>query len=208
MAITISITDQITPVLNRLKVGARTQVNPVIGEAVTLLFQKHLRGLPSNKKGYPTTHFWQRAVRATFPTVLADGVMITISQQGIRQRYYGGDIKPGAGKSYLTLPANPAAYGHTAREFNLKFAFVDDGGFQRPALVAQRSVASQVTQTRNGKFKHTADELGVVVFYWLVRQVHQEPNPDILPDEATISATVVSTVRSVVARVIARGGAK
>jgi hypothetical protein len=102
--------------------------------------------------------------------------------------------------TYLTIPATEEAYGHTAREFNLKFAIVNDGGFQRPALVAQRSVAAEVTQTRAGKYKHTADEIGQVVFYWLVRQVHQEPDPNTIPPEDTIRETIGDTVQGIVDR--------
>lgn len=206
-AITIDIRDEVTPALAALRESCQPQnVNPAIGTAVKKLFQNHFIGLPSNKQGFPTTNFWADAARSTTWMLLADGVLIRVDKAGVQQRLRGGDIVPGAGKTYLTLPATADAYGHRAGEFNLKFAIVNQDGFQRPALVARRSVAAMVTQTKTGKFKHTGDEIGEVVFYWLVRHVHQEPNPDVIPSDDEITTAATDTVQDIVARALYHNG--
>jgi hypothetical protein len=208
--LTIDVTDGITPSLNRLDGAlAPAEVNDSIGTAVKKLFQDHFLQLPPNKAGFPTTNFWPRAARATTYQVLNDGVVIRVDQTGVRQRLLGGAILPGDGKTYLTIPATGAAYGHRAGEFNLKFAIVaDDSGFLRPALVAIRSVASQITRTRTGKYKHTADDLGEVVFYWLVRQVNQKPDSKVIPSQQEITTTATSTVEGIVIRATRKGGSQ
>ncbi len=206
-AIQIDIRDNVTVALARMQAGLQPPVvNPAIGTAVKKLFQDHFLALPKNKQGFPSTNFWSGAARATTWQLLAAGVIIRVDQQGVGYQLRGGDLKPGAGKTYLTIPATAAAYGHRAREFNLKFAIVDDNGFQRPALVARRSVASLVTQTQTGKYKHTADAVGEVVFYWLVRSAHKEPNPSVIPSEAEIGSTAATAVQMKIAALLRTGG--
>jgi len=206
MSYGIEIHDELTPFNEALKAGLQPgSINPPVGAAVVLAFQNHFLELSPNKQGWASTNFWSRCAKATHFNLLAEGVLISVSQVGARQRLEGGDIRP-VNHTYLTIPATEAAYGHTAREFKLKFAIVNDNGFQRPALVAQRSVASQVTKTKTGKYKHTADEVGQVVFYWLVRQVHQEPDPNTIPPEDEIRATIGDTVQGIVDRATRRAG--
>jgi hypothetical protein len=205
-AFDIDLRDTVKSALARVSEELRPdRVNPTIGTAVKKLFQDHFLGLPENKSGFPTTNFWPGAARATMWLVQADGVLIRVDQEGVLYQWQGGDIEPS--KTYLTIPATPEAYGHRAREFNLQFAIVDDGnGFHRPALIAQRSIASLVTQTRTGKFKHTADEFAPVVFYWLVRHAHKEPDPDVIPDEQEIAGTITEAIDAKIQAAWRKGG--
>jgi len=194
-ALQIDIRDNVSAALARIKEGlAPPNVNPTIGTAVKKLFQEHFVDLPQNKAGFPTTNFWAGAARSTTWQLVADGVVIRVDQEGVRYQWLGGDIEPS--KTYLTIPATDAAYGHRAREFDLQFAIVPDpeSGFLRPALVARRSVASLIQAGHGKHVKHTGDVLGQVVFYWLVRHAHKEPNPNVLPSEAEITQTAVDAV--------------
>ena len=66
MAITLDISDQITPANNRLREGlSPARLNPPIGAAVKKTFQNHFLSLGPNRNHFPTTHFWPRAAKAT-----------------------------------------------------------------------------------------------------------------------------------------------
>lgn len=201
----ISIKDEVTGALARLREGLTPpQVNPTIGTAVKLVFQNHFRTLPENKTGFPTTNFWPGAARATTWQLIADGVTIVVSQEGVAYQWKGGTINPS--KTYLTIPATAEAYGHRAREFNLKFAIVEVGGFHRPALVARRSVASMIATGHGKHVKHTGDQLGEVVFYWLVRQAHKAADPSVVPSEDEITAAATAAVDAKVQALWRQGG--
>jgi hypothetical protein len=113
----------------------------------------------ANSLGADRTGFYERARQNTQqPTVVPEGVIVSILQAGIAQRYFGGTIDAKAG-GYLTIPALAAAYGRRAREFDLRFVIFGNTG--KAALV---------------------DDQGDV-YYWLVRQVTQSGDATILPSE-------------------------
>jgi hypothetical protein len=205
-SITLDIRDDITPA-NRRLIGGLRSVNPVIGTAVKKLFQDRFLALGSNKRGFPTTNFWPRAAKATNYQVLPDGVLITVSQQGVRQRLFGGEIHA-VNKKYLAIPATAEAYGKSPREFsNLQFFRTKRGG----GLKARREVAQLVGQIgggkNKGKTKNIGSVLGEVVLFWLVKSVHQEPDPDVIPSEVQIRDTITVIVQDVVDRAMRKGGA-
>lgn len=152
-----------------------------------------------NKMGFPRTHFWSdvrgsvQAPAVESPTTAT----VNITHYGIRQRVEGGRIVPGAGKQFLTIPANEQAYGHRAREFhNLHFGFAENPRFPgslSPALIegsAQRVKFGRVRKDGTRKVTPGA-EVGGAVFFWLVRQVFQPADPTILPSESRLQEAAV-----------------
>lgn len=201
MATTVNITDKARPAIAALKGGLQgSRINPGIGAAVKLLFQRHFLALPPNKMGFPSTHFWAGAARATNFQVLADGVLLSVNQQGVRQRLMGGVIRPVKGK-FLTIPANAEARGKRAREFdNLRVVKFKSG---RLALVeAEASEISISKADKKGKrfITHTASRTGLVPFFWLVQFVNQQPDPGVIPTQQQIAETAMTEVRAAVAR--------
>jgi len=153
-----------------LKNGA---ANPAIGRAVVALLRKHFLALPPNKRGFPTTHFWRRAARATTFDFARDWVRVSVKQVGVRQRLLGGPINP-VRANFLTIPAIAEAYGHRAREFSglemLRGPFGMHG--RQPGLALAR-------QDEKPKSGDSGGPQGV--YYWLVRGVLQAPDPSVLP---------------------------
>ena len=201
----ISLTDEISPFLTALE-GVLTvkQIGANIGEAEVGLFQSHFQNAPANKNGWPTTAFYPRAARATNWQANDLGVVISINQIGIRQRYQGGDIFPTEGHQYLTIPAREEAYGKVAGEFNnLKVAFSRGHAF---ALVeADASIIKYGKKNKKGGAPDfSTDTVGGGVVFWLVKSVHQEPDPKVLPDPRDIAQVAIETVQAIVDRV---GGA-
>jgi hypothetical protein len=169
---------------------------PRIGTAVKVLFQNHFRANPKNKRGWPSQNFWPRAARSVNYRPLPDGVAVTVSQQGVAQQVFGGEIKPGPGKKLLTIPAIPEAYGKRAREISgLKFVLLGREGNKKPALVEQ---------SRGGKLlKSGAQRITNIktmgrVWFWLVPRVRQEGDRSKMPSEARIRDTAIEEMQKAV----------
>lgn len=167
---------------------APARLNPVIGRAAVNTITAHLRRLNRerpNALGGKRTNYYATAARGTSFALVGDNeVVVSIAQRGIRQRVFGGTLRPRAAK-FLTIPAIPEAYGKRAREIpGLEFALL--GG--KPALV--RPVAGGEPE----------------VVFWLRRSVTQRPDPTVLPEAATLRADIVRAVESTVARAVRRAG--
>jgi hypothetical protein len=197
----IQIQDRATGILGRVAGLSRADLNFAIGAAVQSLFQDHFRALPPNKNHFPTTHFWRRAAASTTWQATGDGVAVRVSQEGVLYQWLGGDVQPS--RVYLTIPAIGPAYGHSAREFNLRFAIVPDGnGFLRPALVARPTLSALVahaSRSATGGPKPANSNSQATVFYWLVRHVHKNPNPKVMPPADEIAKTVSAAAKSFIA---------
>ena len=144
----------------------------------------HFLSLPSNEREFPTTHFWRRAAESTRYEVKSDGVRISISQVGVRQRFLGGDINSVRAK-FLTIPAIAETYGHRAADFSdLKivhgFFGMYNGGVATLALVP-----ADWTKEKSGNLESSG------VYFWLLEHVSQGPNPDVLPSNDEIIEVIV-----------------
>jgi hypothetical protein len=209
MSISVEIKDNATPAVEALGQELdTTRLNPALGAAVTALFQRHLIRNPSNAQGWPSTNFWAQAARATNYQALPEGVVVSVNKIGVRQRYQGGPIDP-VNASFLTIPAQPEAYGKSAREFfdlvPVFFKKNDGGGRSFGALVvAQQSKLSLGKKRKDGTRKMSLEETGGAVMFWLVKHVEQQGDKSVIPDDDEIGRTVASTVGSAVARALRR----
>ena len=207
----VTVTDTATPAITALQgVLNAKQIAASVGEAEVLLFQNHFRNAPSNKQGWPTTNFWPRAAKSTNWRAFENGVLINVNQQGVRQRLVGGEIHPGPGKKYLTIPARAEAYGKTAGEFNnLKLAFHRVGGQVKAfALVeADATVVKLGKKNRKtGERSYDTDVTGGGVFFWLVESVYQAPDHTVIPEDRDIQAVAMDTIKELVQQA-GKGGA-
>jgi hypothetical protein len=192
IAVDISVEkDTATPWLRELQ-GKLTshRIAAEVGPRCTRLVQRHLRGLGQNKRGWQSTHFYGRAAEATNWQEGFGFLNIVINQIGMRQRYFGGDIKPLNAGGALTIPASPEAYGKRAGEFSnlqFKFALDPERGVMRPALVEKAGVMhiKLGRKKKDGTKTATADRMstGLVALFWLSKGVHQEPDPGVLPSD-------------------------
>lgn len=158
------------PPLLRLSDGIkRPGVRKAMGRAIGTTLRKHFTKLDSerpNALGGKRTHFYGQVRRSVQqPELTGDGVVVAINHVGIAQRYFGGVIKPKTAK-YLTIPVNPEAYGHRAREFELTPIFFADGG---GVLVDHTN-------------PNAPGGIGEV-YYRLATEVDQAPDPTVLPPE-------------------------
>ncbi len=181
------------------------RLNPIIGRSAVNVYRKHLFGVNEtrpNKLGGTRTNYYATAARQTNFRILSDdAVLVSIPQIGIAQRYYGGPIKPRVAK-FLTIPANPKAYGHRASEFDLELVFGPGG--QPIALATKSTRATQVTQNKKGKTVTKLIGRHGEIMFTLSRGVIQKPDPTILPYPEQVLAQVGIDVKSALDRDIAR----
>lgn len=134
----------------------------------------HLAEKPQNKMGWKTTKFWERAARSIKYKVEPDGFLLSAHHLGMRQRYYGGEIKP-VKKKWLTIPARSEAYGKTAGQFKGKLQFR-----------MKKGAASAVLTDKKGG-----------VFFWLVKRVNQSADPTVLPPQSRFLEAIKKSIASI-----------
>jgi hypothetical protein len=189
MNITVEIIDRATPAVKRIEAGLKSgAIQREIGGSVVKLVQDHFHSLPPNKYHFPTTRFWQRAADATSYEAVPDGVRIRVNQVGVRQRFFGGPIDPKRGR-YLTIPAVAETYGCSAADFS-NLVVVRSGKASDPNGSSRLALAP-ATAARNAA--------GLVdpanVYFWLVRHVWQDGNPEVLPEDQEIIDTALAAAR-------------
>ncbi|HXI73455.1 MAG TPA: hypothetical protein VNN22_24190 [Verrucomicrobiae bacterium] len=199
----INIVDNVSPAMVALEgLFTPSQLAANIGEAEVNLFQNHFIHAPTNKYGYPTTGFWPAAARATNWSAVADGVNINVNQIGIRQRFMGGDIFPVHAKN-LAIPARAEAYGKTPGEFNnLQLAWHRVGG-RSEAFALVEAAATQVhlgRKGKNGARSYDTHVTGGGVYFWLVKSVSQNPDPEVIPADEDILSVASDTVNEMIER--------
>ncbi len=182
-------------------------IRDVIGRAVQQLIKAHFIDLANDSAhhrsaeslGAERTGFYEKAATSTQnPVSESDGVSISINQEGIAQRLFGGDIEPVTAQ-FLAIPARTESYGKRPREFdNLRFILFPSG--------AGALVARDATVVRGGKRggrniaglagRHKGDALGGEVYFWLVKHVTQRPDPTVLPsDEEMLEAAATAAAQ-------------
>lgn len=131
--------------------------------------------------GAPPTGLYADMAQSTSYNITGPGLDITISHNAARQRIEGGEIKPGPGKQYLTIPARREAYGRRAATVGipLKFGFAPDPAHNntlRRALVAASGSGKKKANQRQARQDNGA-------YFWLVRAVEQDGDDTILPTD-------------------------
>ena len=122
--------DSATPALQRKLAAVQPHaIATRIAPPLAAHWRNHLAGLPRNKKGYPSTGFWEEAARSVTGIALDDGALLSCSKLGVRQRLHGGTISAVHGNN-LTIPICAEAYGTTVADWgqdNLTLVILADG---------------------------------------------------------------------------------
>lgn len=184
--------DTATPAVQSLLSGLRPeQLQNVIGRSAVQSYRTHLFGLNRtrpNALGGQRTNFYAAAARATSYTVQGDFVVVSINQQGMAQRYFGGTIRPRTAK-FLTIPVHPSAHGHRAGEFDLEVVFGRNG--EPIALATKSSKVNIIRQTATGRVTRRLGGRMGEIYFRLVKSVNQQPDPTVLPYPEQVQADVL-----------------
>lgn len=155
--------------------------------------------------GVSPSGFYEDAARQTQAPEIqgSDTVSVSITKEGVAQRRFGGTI---LGKPWLTIPARSEAYGRRAREFtNLRFVLFRE---DLAGLVEDNKSAG--IKGQGGRTRGLSDDpaAGGLLFYWLVRQVTQTPDPSVLPTDEEILDPAKEAMRAEIAASIETAGGK
>lgn len=213
IAYSITITrDTATPVTQALQEQlAPARLNEVVGPKAELATRAHFEELNRQRPnwlGGTRTNYYQKTV--TSWKQVGDHVVISMSQIGLRSKYYGGRISAGKNVSkrtgrptvFLTIPVHPRAHGHRADEFDLELVYNHNGV---PVALATKSTRGvQLKQTKTGKITKRSIGRRGEIMYALKRSVMIKADPSILPAPDRIYGAAISSLNAYVDRVIAR----
>lgn len=197
MKVLIDIQDRATPAIKQMVARlSPPQLAATTGPELRKSFYDHIRQLPRNKKGWPSTGFWEDAARGTTWVANADGsVTIAVNKIGFRQRYHGGVISA-VKRDYLTIPISPEAYGKSAADFH--------GAFLLRTKKGAYLVRYAGGNTAKGRFKKQNSTLEFL--FKLKRSVRQDEMPHIIPDATTLHAVAFAAIEERFRAPAAAGG--
>jgi len=193
---TLNIKDGATPEIQSIVDRLRSSPDLAVAAAESLadLLRRHLLNLQNtrpNKMGWPRQNFWAAAYKGVQnPSRTAGGASVTINSPGPAQRYFGGDIVPD-GHPFLAIPARAEAYGKNPRDFDNLVPVVHG---DRGMLVERLSTDVRSRQEGGGG-----------VMFWLVKRVHQDPDPSVLPTQDEMEAAVVQGAQTRINRLLSGG---
>lgn len=214
----ISMSGDAQPTLNALAASVSgDRISRRAGVAAMKTLREHFKSRPDNAKGWPSQGFWNTIAQAThLGYVDAAGADIAITHPAIFQKLHGGTITPKRGK-YLAIPAMPeAAAAGSPREGatpELMFYLAPHpAGGDRPALAAFTQGTKQIKDRRKGhagQMRTVPDKKKPVgIWYWLVRSVTQQPDPDTLPPGDVMGDAILDELNAFLDEVITGIGSK
>lgn len=204
--VTILVTDNASPALMaKIAKLQPARLAPIVGPRLNELTRDHLAKNGTNKRGWPSTGFWEDAARATnWKAVDAGGILISIAKIGVRQRYRGGPIVPKNVRA-LAIPINSESYGKTPKDFDNLILIKTPKG----AYLAQGSF-EEVGRTNAGKLsrrgKHNVIKRQVLTFLFkLSMGVNQDADPEVIPSDADYTNTALKALNEAVSTIVSGG---
>ena len=204
-AYTLSITVIRDGITGKLQAAMRSfsavEIANRVGPAVADMTRRHLARNGRNKRGWPSTGFWEDASDNTFWHAAGDSVVIEVRKVGVRQRFKGGPIRP-VEKRALAIPISPMSYGHPPSAFPGLFLLVTKKGaylcLQGELSVSDKELQDRaVARRRKRKAKEAGRAFGNVwmrraaslnFLYILSQGVDQRPAPEVLPTQEEYEA--------------------
>ena len=197
--VTIKKSEKLDLLIRALSPDARTDLNAVAADAVAEFVGAHIRAYSGSKHGTatafgaPPTRHYEDGANAISSSADADSGTVRIPIPGISRAWGDVEIRPGAGKKYLTVPARsgaPEVYGKTVailRGLGWSFASGRRGTPQEKLLF--------------GRFEGEKESK---VMFILKESVVQRQDPSLLPTKEEISdcagRAVLKRVRDIVGK--------
>ena len=200
----ISVTFQsnyvVDAVMGALRPESRAEVYSVAGRAVMNHVQRHIRSYMHAKHhtaesllARPTGHYEKGAAAITM-TADSNGAEVRIPIPGLKRAWEDVTIRPGPGKSALTLPMAAVAYGKTVAEVR---------------ALGWRVFRPKGTNWLMGTMGD--DNATPTLLYTLVGGVVQRRDPSLMPAQGEIAATGWAAIWKHIQKTVAKarqGGLK
>ena len=140
---------------------------------------KHYPRLDGPFQGFPSTGFGEQTAESVQDIPTGEGVLLRAHHVGIRQRYYGGTIRPVRAR-VLCFGIKPESYGKSYREMKREL------GIDKPTAVVTEATKSGQLVTRRRKL--TEDENKdrrryLRGLFGFATSVTQRPNPNVTPPD-------------------------
>jgi hypothetical protein len=190
-----------------------------MARAMGILVKDHLIAVNA-ERSRSGRNWYARAARSVTTRAAGGFALVSVTQIGMRLRYYGGTVRAGKNIStvtgkltrFLTIPASPETAGMRAGEFNdLDVALVmNPSGRLQWALVRRASSAiSIVRRKRSDGTVKTAVRPGMLraggtVMFWLVRKATYRADPSVLPTKDEMVTTAVTAAERRIQRLTDR----
>lgn len=152
---------------------ARGVHRKVMAKGAAEVVKDNFRSLDRSRHRGGSFHFYGRAAQATSYGVQGNSAYVSIDQEGIALRRFGGTTRPTGGRKFQTVPNkdNPQAQGKRAPEFsNLHFRRNADG--------------------QSGRL---CDPTGRV-YFWMVKSTTHKPDPSVLPKDSEITDAATTAI--------------
>lgn len=183
------------------KIGAKLaakELDGVIGESIVDSLRERFAALDlerPNQLGGDRTHYYEGCADMTTWSIIPDGVLISVTKEGIRTRILGTCILPGGAifpinAKHLAVPAIAEAYGKGPSEFEDLVPLYRKRNGQTEVF----ALAEDVDEKPERAARHRNRDETVIdhgnsenrIFFWLVDSVVQQGDPSIIPSESEI----------------------
>jgi hypothetical protein len=223
MSVAISVdivSDEASPALEALHDVLDPEVlHDAIAKSSEIVVRRHLRENGPNKKGWPTTRFWQRAAALTTSRSDEDAAVVSVNLEGVRQRYHGGPIYP-VNKRALTIPISREAYGKVASDFDNAFLIETPKGkfivrpnpkynkeavkrakkreaneYKRILKMTDKQLDRYIAKQKKGPSQKRIESHQRLQWLFLLSDgVNQKPDPSVIPDDETLTQDAMGAV--------------
>lgn len=160
-----------------LKDGVRALTN-----ALARNFRK--RNDRGNAKGFPRSDFWQDAAESVTSAVEGDAMVATVSKEGVRLRWKGGEVRPRGGRKALAIPLDPSV-AHIWPSEHVGYATggdYDEG-------------ATSLFWPKNSNHGFIKDNETSDLLWLLVSKTTHKPDPSVIPSEDELRSAIVRAMR-------------
>jgi hypothetical protein len=207
LSLKTSVVDHATPAIEaKLAKCSPSRLRAIIAPALVRHTQTHLLRNGKNKRGWPSTGFWADAARGTSWQSVDSGknvsVVISINKIGVRQRFYGGLIRP-VNKKALAIPISPVSYGHLPSDFPGLFLLPTKKGaylVQNDSAAAGKETKTSYRDRRgamggNAKRRQRAQ---LNFLFKLVGSVNQPADPSVIPSTEELMEVAMTRIEEAV----------
>lgn len=199
MSVATSITisqDTATPAIAaKIAKCSPARLGKVLGQPLATFFRVHLKSNPRNKRGWPSTGFWEEAADSVQFIPQENGVILRADKQGLRQRWKGGPISPQKGKA-IAFAISPASYGKFPRDFpGLFLVKTKRGAYLCRHLGEFSGKTGRLKKDRaGGNITRRHQTLGLEFLFKLSFGLNQTGNPDVIPSEDQFAEVAMAAV--------------
>lgn len=188
VALNLDIRDYATPAIEaKLAKCSPARLVALVRSPLETFWRNRLRSLGTNKRGWPSTKFYERAARSVTGIAQGDALTLRADHQGLRQRWLGGPIKP-VNADALTIPISSQAYGKTVADFPGAFLIRTRKG----AYIVQYGNTVAATPRRRGSAAGRGSHLEFL--FKLSKGVNQKGNPDVVPTNDELAEVAMAAI--------------